>query len=240
MNQVGPTKSIQSSVLVTGATRGIGHEFVRQYAALGYRVFACYRANDGATSLGFLQREFPGRIVAYGLDVTSPYSVAALKTELCETSIDILINNAGVWGGEHQELGNIDYAAWMNAFEVNSIGPFRVIEALRSNVARSVQRKIVTLSSEMGSVGLGGAGAYAYRSSKAAANRIMQSIAKDLKAEGIFVLTIHPGWVKTDMGTAHAQITSKQSVAAMRMVIERLDAQSSGEFLTLDGLRLPW
>ena len=228
---------LQNTVLVTGANRGIGYEFVSQYAATGYRVIACCRTS---VDLVPLQQRFPGRIEDFALDITRGESIAALKDALGETSIDILISNAGVWGGEDQAIGKMDYSAWMNAFEVNVIGPFRVIEALRSNLASGVQRKLIALSSEMGSAGLGGPGAYAYRSSKAALNRTMQAIAEDLQGDGISVLTIHPGWVRTAMGTEHASMTAEQSVTAMRKVIDKLDARLSGRFVSFDGQPLPW
>jgi len=230
----------QRTVLVTGASRGLGCEFVRQYAAQGYRVFATSRSPIGASALDEVCRDFPGLIERFSLDVANLQSVAKLQQALRGRTIDILINNAGVWGGEHQTIGDIDYEAWSNAFEVNAIGPFRMIVAFRTNVALSEEKKIVTLTSEMGSIGLGGHGAYAYRSSKAAANRVMRSAAEDLREEGVFVLTIHPGWVRTEMGTEHAPLTPEQSVRSMRRIIGSLDERICGRFLTVDGRELPW
>jgi NAD(P)-dependent dehydrogenase (short-subunit alcohol dehydrogenase family) len=231
---------IDATVLVTGATRGLGYEFVHQYAAQGWRVFACCRTPFDESSIDTLRCRFPGRIERYALDVTNSQSIALLRDELCKTSIDILINNAGVWGSGQQSLQDMDFDAWKYAFEVNAIGTFRVIQALWTNVRDSRQKKVIALSSEMGSITLGGSEAYAYRSSKAALNRVMKSAAEDLRREGISVLTLHPGWVQTDMGTIHAPLRPGESVAAMRQVIESLGINTTGRFLDLFGSTVPW
>lgn len=230
----------KSTVLVTGASRGIGYEFARQYADAGYSVIACCRKLASKDKLALLEAEHPAKIEKFSLDVCVGSEIDRLKKELEGRAIDILINNAGIWGGDRQTIDCIDYDAWFAAFAVNTIGPFRMIQALRENLARSSERKLVFVTSEMGSIELGGSGSYIYRSTKAAANRVLRSAAEDLRGDGVLALAIHPGWVRTDMGTQHATYSPEQSVSAMRQVIASLHSEMSGSFVSLDGKCLPW
>lgn len=230
----------ERTVLVTGASQGIGLEFVRQYVAAGCRIIACSRAVTSSEGLNDLQCQYSEQIEIHTTDVSDEISIGRLKGSLKDRSIDILINNAGIWGGDNQSIDHVEYDLWTKAFAVNAIGPFRMIQAFRNNVTRSSERKIILISSEMGSIELGGSGAYVYRSSKAAANRIFRSAAEDLKDDGILALTIHPGWVLTAMGTPHATYTPEQSVIAMRRIIALLNQEMSGSFVSFGGKRLPW
>lgn len=228
-----------TTVLITGANRGIGLEFTRQYAAAGARVFACCRKPDAATELQTLAKT-DEKVSVHALDVTSDASVAALKKELGDTPIDHLINNAGVMGGKKQSLADIDFGAWRDCLEANTLGPFRMIAAFADNVAASGERKIMTVSSYMGSIGRKGQGAYIYRSSKAAVNVVATLAATELASRGVMSIPVHPGWVRTDMGGSGADISPKESVTGLRKVMADLTPERSGRFWNYNGEELPW
>ncbi len=218
------------TVLVTGANRGIGLEFCRQYALEEWRVLACCRHPSKDLAL-------PG-VEIYPLDVGDPAQIQKLAGRLSGESVDLLINNAGIYP-DSGNFGEIDYKKWMRAFEINAMAPLRMAEAFVNLIARS--GTIATLTSKMGSLADNTSGGeYPYRSSKAAANMVMRSMAIDLKAFGIISVALHPGWVKTEMGGPSALISVEQSVSGMRRVIERLAPADSGKFLSYDGLEIPW
>ncbi|MGC1178746.1 MAG: SDR family NAD(P)-dependent oxidoreductase [Methyloceanibacter sp.] len=145
--------------------------------------------------------------------------------------MDLLLNNAGVIGARGQTIGNIDYEAWAKVLDVNTMGPMRVSEAFVEHVARSERRLIVTLTSGMGSLADNtSGGSIAYRSSKAAVNMVMRSLAIDLAPRGITCVVVNPGWVRTDMGGAHATLAPAESVRALRRLIDTLGPAQSGKF----------
>lgn len=229
------------TVLITGANRGIGLEFARQYAAEGWRVFASCRAPAEARELDALAGDSDGAISVHPLDVGDPTSVAGAARVLAGEAIDLLVNNAGLSGPRGIGFGDIDYEAWEEVLRVNVLGPLRVAEAFVDQVARSDGRKIVALSSRMGSIAdNSGGGGYIYRSSKAALNAAMRSLALDLAGRGIACCVFHPGWVKTRMGGPSAAIDVGTSVAGMRKVIAGLSATASGRFFNYDGAEIPW
>jgi NAD(P)-dependent dehydrogenase (short-subunit alcohol dehydrogenase family) len=227
------------SVLITGANRGLGLEFAKQYAASGYRVFATARAPAEATELAALAKAERGLSV-HTLAVDQPASIAALARELDGQAIDILINNAGVMGPKQQRLGNIDYAGMLETFRVNSIAPLQLAEALLDHVAKSERKLIVALTSGMGSIADSSGGSYAYRASKAALNMSYHNLALDLKDRGIIAVVINPGWVQTDMGGSSAPLTAPASISAMRKVLDALTPADSGKFLDYKGTTWPW
>src|SRR6478672_5303365 len=158
---------------------------------------------------------------SWSLDVTDPASVKAAATELDGRAIDLLLNNAGVGGVRGQTIGNIDYEAWAKVLDANTFGPMRVSEAFVDQVARSERKLIVTLTSGMGSLADNtSGGSIAYRSSKAAVNMVMRSLAIDLAPRGITCVVINPGWLLTDMGGPHATMTPAESVTRLRRLIE--------------------
>jgi NAD(P)-dependent dehydrogenase (short-subunit alcohol dehydrogenase family) len=175
------------------------------------------------------------------MDVSDIASVRRAATELQGKPIDLLLNNAGIGGPRGQSVGNIDYETWARVLDVNTLGPMRVAEAFVDNVARSERKLIVTLTSGMGSIGDNASGgAFAYRSSKAAMNMVMRSLAIDLATRGITCVVINPGWVQTDMGGPHARLPVAESVAAMRRLIDKLGPAQSGKFLNYDGREYAW
>lgn len=219
------------TVLITGASRGIGREFARQYGAEGWRVVATCR-DPSRCDLGD---------EAYRMDVTDPASIRALHAALDGEAVDLLINNAGIYGPRGSGLGRIDYEAWEDVLRTNALGPVRVAEAFADLVERSALKKMVFISSTMGSIGNNtSGGGYIYRSSKAALNMAVASLSVDLSGRGIICLLFHPGWVKTDMGGASAPFDAATSVAGMRAVIDRATVAESGGFFDYNGNRLPW
>lgn len=219
------------TVLITGAGRGIGREFARQYEAGGWRVVATCR-DPSKYDLG-------GTV--YALDVTDPASISALHGELKGEGIDLLINNAGVYGPRGVAFGAIDYDAWEDVLRTNVLGPMRVAEAFADMVEKSDLKKMVFISSKVGSIeDNDSGGGYIYRSSKTALNMAVTSLSIDLSGKGIICLLFHPGWVKTDMGGPSAPIDAATSVAGMRMVIDRAEVADSGQFINYDGSHLTW
>lgn len=225
------------TVLVTGANRGLGLEFARQYAAQDWRVIATCRDPGKASALEGLG----SAVTIHALDVTDATAVEALAWKLRRESIDIFINNAGIYGPEQAELGNIDYAAWGEVMRVNVMAPLMLCTRLLEPVARSELKQMAVLTSKMGSIGDNtSGGSYLYRSSKAALNAVMKSLAVDVKARGITVAILHPGWVRTDMGGPNALIDADESVTGMRQVLSRLTLEESGRFLDFRGNLIPW
>jgi NAD(P)-dependent dehydrogenase (short-subunit alcohol dehydrogenase family) len=225
------------TVFITGAGRGLGFEFARQYLADGWRVLATCRENASAKRLRALGKN----VKVHVLDVTDNARVAHVAKLLKREAIDVLINNAGIYGPRPQPMGGIDHAVWGEVMRVNTMAPLRVCECFLDHVARSERKLIVAVTSRMGSIGENtSGGSYIYRSSKAALNAVMRSLAADLKPRGIAVAVLHPGWVRTDMGGPSAQIDAEASVAGLRRVIDRLALAQTGRFFNYDGEEIPW
>lgn len=222
-----------STVLITGAARGLGLDFVKQYVARGWRVHAC--ARDAATL-----KEIKGDIRIHKLEVTDYPAVTALAETLAGEAIDVLLCNAGIAGREATVLGSIDPAVWRQTFEVNALAPLMMAEAFVEHVARSQARKMVAISSRLGSIALADSGRYAYRASKAALNMEWKGLSVDLAGKGLICVVLHPGWVQTDMGGQAATLTIDQSVPAMVKVIDGLKPADNGRFINYDGTPLPW
>ena len=229
------------SVLITGANRGLGLEFARQYLADGWQVYAACRDPASASELRQLAEDSGERMGILAMDVTDAGSVKAAAIELDRQAIDLLLNNSGIIGPHGQTIGNIDYDAWAEVLDVNTMGPMRVSEAFVEHVARSDRKLIVTLTSGMGSLADNtSGGSIAYRSSKAAVNMVMRSLAIDLAPRGITCVVVNPGWVQTDMGGANATLTPAESVTALRRLIETLGPSQSGRFYNYNGREYAW
>ena len=229
-----------SSVLITGSNRGLGLEWARQYAQEGWRVYATCRHPEDAADLRKLAQSHP-KVTLHRLDVTKVEDTRSLQWELEGQAIDILVSNAGTYLDKRAfGIGCFRFDDWLGTFEVNTLGGVRVIEALIGNVAKSSRRLILTISSHMGSISdIGEAGHYYYRSSKAALNAAMAGLAAELKPQGIGVLILHPGGVKTRMGPSNG-ISPETSVHGMRRIAERFRLEDSGSFLRYDGVKMPW
>jgi NAD(P)-dependent dehydrogenase (short-subunit alcohol dehydrogenase family) len=227
--------------LVTGANRGLGLEFARQYAAEGWQVIAACRAPNEAAELKKLEAGSGGRVQVLPMDVMDVASVKAAAGVIGQQPIDVLLNNAGVMGPRNDRIGSIDYTAWARVLDANTLGPMRVVEAFVENVAKGRQKKIVTITSGMGSLEDNtSGGAYAYRTSKAAVNMVVRSLALDLAPRGITCIVMNPGWVRTDMGGAGGKLSPPESIKAMRSVIANLRPDDSGKFLNYTGKPYPW
>lgn len=227
-----------STVLVTGANRGIGLELVRLYADRGDTVLACCRRPDEADELAALD----GDIARLALDVASAGSVQALADGLSGRVIDVLINNAGIAGpARHRQTAKrMDFDGWAETFAVNTMGPVRVMQALLPNLQSSSQPKVVNITSQLGALSLDMAMAYAYCASKAALNKFMKLAAAELGREGIQVCLIHPGWVQTEMGGEQADLTPQQSAEGIVAVVDRLETENNGRFWKWNGEEHEW
>jgi NAD(P)-dependent dehydrogenase (short-subunit alcohol dehydrogenase family) len=223
------------TILITGANRGIGLELTKCYAADGWTVIAACRAPQGATALKAVRG-----ITVEGLDVTDYAAVDALAQKYAGTAIDLLLNNAGIYGNRDGALTVSDFDTYLQVLQVNSVAPMKMALAFLPHLKAAKTAKIATISSRMGSIQLGSGGSYAYRASKAAINAGMHNLALDLKSAGISVVTLHPGWVKTDMGGAGADIDVATSGAGLKGVIDGLTLKDSGKFLNYDGSEIPW
>lgn len=228
------------TLLLTGASRGMGFEFARQYSAEGWRVLATCRRPETPGPLGALATRSARTVSVHRLDVASPEQIAALAGELADLELDLLINNAGVYPESHP-LGRIDFEAWEGAFRVNTIAPVRMAEAFLPALLRAPSPMIVNITTKMGSIADNtSGGSYAYRTSKAALNMAGVNLAHDLRSRGVTVLTLHPGWVATEMGGAGAPLAVTESVSGMRRVIAAADLAHSGRFFGYDGAEIPW
>lgn len=225
-----------TTVLITGSNRGLGLEFVRQYAADGARVLATCRDPDAAHELAAVE----GDVAIHPLDVTDHLAIAALADDLKEEAIDILIANAGVMSRGHR-LGEMDYDEFEQVLRTNTVAPVAVTEAFLPHMERGEGKRVALITSLMGSIADNQGGAYyAYRSSKAGLNACGRSLAIDLAPRGFIVLLLHPGWVRTDMGGPSAPIGAETSVRGMRSVIADAKAEHSGRMFAYDGRELPW
>lgn len=230
-----------TTILITGANRGLGLEFCKQYAQENWNVIACCREPEKATDLTKLANEF-SNISVLRLNVSDLNQIDQLAKQLDGIAIDVLLNNAGIYGDESGHgFGNLDYEQWQKNMTVNVFAPVKLTEALLPNLQRGEQKKVVAMSSLMGSIeDNGSGGSILYRSSKSALNSAMKSIAIDNKQKEIAILILHPGWVKTDMGGSNAPMEIQESVSKMRETIANFTLEQSGEFLRYDGKQLPW
>ena len=217
------------TLFITGSGGGLGREFLRQYTEAGWNAIAPTRAK---------------------MNVTDSDSIEAFVSELRIESIDLLINNAGIrnTAAAASRLGHFTREAWLPTLETNVLGPALVTQALLPLLRRGVQKKVVTLSSRLGSLGAGGgansgggaASYYAYRVSKTAVNQLNKCLSVDLGPEGFICTLLDPGWVRTAMGGADASLEPDDSVRRMRALIDMLEPVHNGRFLTLSGADLPW
>jgi len=229
-----------ASILVTGSNRGIGLEWCRQHVEAGWRVFATCRRPEAARELQELARTLP-QLSVHRLDVTRPESIYALRAELQDETIDVLVNNAGVYLEKYAPTAALRYEEWRQTLEVNTLSPLRVTEALVDLVARSHRRLVVLVSSHMGSIAeIAAPGDTYYRSSKAALNAAGKGLSIALGERGIGVLLLHPGWVKTRMGGWDAPLTPAESVAGMRALVDNFRMDMSGHFFRYNGTEIPW
>ena len=226
-------------VLITGANRGIGLALVKAYAGRRDKVIAAIRSTSDRSELDAFVATAPNWVEVIEMDVADAAEIGRARRKLEAEPIDVLINNAGVGGPERQTATDMDFDGLIETLNVNTIAPLRVATAFLPNV-KAAKGKIITLSSQMGQVQSASTDSLAYRVSKAAVNKLMRGLAAELKPQGIPVLIVHPGWVKTDMGGEGAPLSSDESAAQLQKLIDRLDIASTGKFLAWNGKELAW
>lgn len=228
---------MQHTILITGANRGLGLEFVRQYSQDGYHVFACCREPKKAEALNNLDDQ---NVTVVELDVTNFTQLQEVSESLANQPIDIVLNNAGIYGNRNQVIGAIDPQDMEQVLKTNCVAPAMLAQAFLPHLQKGQEKVLANITSRMGSIADNTSGkSYAYRASKAALNALMHSMQYDVSEFGIKVLLLHPGWVKTDMGGESAAVHPKDSIQGMRELIAKAH-ELEGEFYHFEGYTLPW
>ena len=221
-------------VLVTGAARGIGREFVRQYAEEGWSVIATVRDRTDAAEIGKL-----GAARTELVDMRDFAAVEVLGRRLGDEPLDLLIANAGMTTQGAMRSAE-EAERFLEVLAVNSVAPTLLASVLAPAVVKA-GGKLVAITSQMGSIADNGSGGWlAYRASKSALNMAWKTLAAEMADEPVAVAMLHPGWVKTDMGGPGAPLSAAESVTGMRRVIEGLSPDDKGLFLNYRGEKLPW
>ena len=237
-----------TTMLITGANRGLGLDFVRRLAPEGWQVHACCRSPAKAADLRAMAEEYD--VTLHALDVADFDQIDALKKALGNTPIDVLFNNAGIMETAQRTLSldhtnqmfeTLDDDEWMAVVRVNTMAPMRMCEVFVDNVAASDRKQMLMMSSNVGSIGSNATSRwYHYGTSKTALNMVMRSLAADLRDRGITVMSLHPGWTQTDMGGPEAALTIDQSVGGMVEVVKKLTPADSGRFIAWNGEDVAW
>ena len=217
------------TLIITGANRGLGLEFAKQYAADGWTIIAtARRSSPELDALG---------VRVETLDMVDLDAVAGFG-ERIDQPIDLLIANAGSMQPP-EARSTEEGRRWVELLTVNSIAPYLLAKALTPAVAKA-KGKMIAISSQMGSIADSSGGYVPYRTSKAALNMAWNALAKEVRSQGIAAAVLNPGWVRTDMGGPNASISPDESIGNMRKVIDGLDLNRSGSFIDRDGSELPW
>jgi len=230
-----PNSFSAETVLITGANRGIGLALAQQFEQAGYDVIGTARKPNKAKKLKALG------VRLEQLDVADPNSVSALAKRLEGVVIDILINNAGIGGHSTDTFAELDIEKLDKVYNINSLGPLRVTQALLPNLGASNHKRVANVSSRMGSIELNTWGCcFGYRGSKAALNSFNKSLSMELGEEGFVFVVLHPGYVKTDMTKGRGNITASESAGGLFKVISQLKAEDNGKFYDFKGKAMPW
>jgi len=226
---------------ITGCNRGLGLEFVQQLLVRGQRVIATCRDIATATDLTALALKYSGQLSLIEMDVADEASMREAVDLLNDEPIDVFINNAGVYGPRDANFGHVKAPAMAEVLYTNAVAPMLLTQLLIANVRKGSGKKLVYISSKMGSIEDNGrGGSYIYRSSKTALNSIVKSLSIDLASEGIAITTLHPGWVRTDMGGPNGNIDAPESVSGLLNVIDGLSVANTGQFYNYDGSTIAW
>ena len=225
-------------VFITGANRGLGLEFVKEFSKIDYEVIATCRDPNSSSDLTTLAQSSL-KIQLHQLDVSNTKNIQDLSKHLKNKPIDILINNAGIY--RSGSFNSVNKDSWVESFITNTIGPYEVIEHFLPNVLQGREKNVISITSKMGSIDDNtSGGSYIYRSSKTALNSMMRSLTHDLKNHDIATMTLHPGWVRTDMGGPGGWIDVKESVSGMIDEILNLSIQNTGRYIDYDGKPIKW
>jgi NAD(P)-dependent dehydrogenase (short-subunit alcohol dehydrogenase family) len=217
--------------LITGIGRGIGRAMAEDALARGHNVVGSTR--DG--QCGWSHE----RLTVLAFDVTDDASVHAAAATY-QGPVDVLINNSGVFGPRNQSLTDLAPADMLNAMDVNMVGPFRILQAFLPHLEKSKNARVLVISSMMGRFSSGSVGASTYRASKAGVNKLVQTLAEELKPRNIAIIACHPGWVRTDMGGAGAEIDASDSAKGLINLAEGLKLAGTGCFMDWTGERQDW
>lgn len=229
-----------ATILVTGTNRGLGLEFVTQYLRRGEQVIATCRDVEAADELRELQMSHAA-LLLLELDVLKPDSMENFVRQLQGEPVDVFISNAGVYGPRNADFGQVSAGSWIPVLQVNTLAPLLLTQLLVENLRRGRDKKLVYITSKMGSIEDNrGGGSYVYRSSKAALNQIVKGLSVDLADDGFIATVLHPGWVLTDMGGPNAMIDPETSVKGMIGVIDSMHRGMNGKFYGYDGKEIPW
>jgi NAD(P)-dependent dehydrogenase (short-subunit alcohol dehydrogenase family) len=229
------------NILITGANRGIGLEMVKYAMEQGWRIFACCRNPHNADDLFNIAKLSNGQVSVHIADMLELSTIQALAYELRNYPVDVLINNAGIYGSNNNTFGSVEVNSWLQTFQVNTIAPLKMVEAFSEQLMMGRRKIVVCLSSKMGSMADNGSGnSYIYRSSKAALNSVVKSLSIDLREKNIVIVALHPGWVKTEMGGIDAEISTRESVLQLFNNISGLGLNDTGRFIDIDGTDIPW
>ena len=223
------------NILIIGANRGLGLEFAKQYSNEEHNVFATTRNKNDAKELNSIKN-----IKVFELDLNSDESLDNFIKDISSQKIDVLIHNAGIFRDEQLDE-DLDINAWINEMRINAVVPIILARKLKNNIQMGSDKKIIFISSQMGSIDDNYSGRfYFYRSSKSALNSAAKSLSIDWKEDGISILILHPGWVKTDMGGGNAKLEIPDSISQMIKVINDLNLNNSGSFVNYAGKKLEW
>jgi NAD(P)-dependent dehydrogenase (short-subunit alcohol dehydrogenase family) len=228
-----------STVMIVGATRGIGLELAKQYAAEGNTVIACARDTSHAGQLDALSSN-SANISIEQLDISDPASIEAASANIGSGAIDTVIVVAGAKGGDRQSLDDLDIAEWHSNLNTNTIGPALVARAFKPNLLASGKGNFMILSSQLGASTWPFGGMYIYSTTKAAVGKVGKILSLDWAQDPIIVSVMHPGWVQTDMGGEQAEITAEESASGIRSVVAGLTKEDSGNFYKWNGDIHPW
>ena len=230
-------------ILITGANRGVGLELARQCVARGDRVFAGSRSLEKAGALQQIAAEYPGKLTILPLEVTDETSIAESAASVTAevAALDILFNNAAANFGDEPGLSAVNAETLLKAAHINAVGAVIVAQGFINLLQKGIEPKLVNVSSEAGSItGMTHFRGYHYYGSKAAMNMYTRALAWDPETEGITVIAIHPGWVRTDMGGPNAHLSTEQSAAGLLKVTDKLTPADNAKFYTWEGSELPW
>jgi NAD(P)-dependent dehydrogenase (short-subunit alcohol dehydrogenase family) len=236
-------------ILITGSNRGIGFDLTRRYLERGEQVFATCRNPQSASELNQLVAQHPGCLSILALDVTDEAAIGECARQVSAQvdGLDVLLNNAGTYAGSVHEadphvtrFGSLEAGPMMDMFHVNTVAPVLIAQAFADLLRRGDQPRLINVSSDAGSLTLREGGAYTYPASKTALNMFTRCLAADLRSAGVIVISIHPGWIQTDMGGPYAPRTLDDTMPGMLRVIDGLTLRDTGQFFNWDGKHIPW